>query len=144
MKRTLRLRLSVIAVALWIGLGAILFGVGGDDPSRLSLMGNVRLDGKPLDAGVIYFLLASPAPPQVMDATRIHHGHFKISDSDSMVPGTYQVRISGLECVLIPEAQGTGASLPTDPMPDRFNRKSELEVFLPHGGTFHLEFDLKQ
>ena len=35
--RSVNTRLGVISAALWIGFGAVVFGVGGDDPSRISL-----------------------------------------------------------------------------------------------------------
>ncbi len=146
MKSNLRTRLCLIAAALWIGLGAICFGVGGDDPSRVSLFGNVNLDGAPLGRGTIIFLLVSPSTQPVSASAMIHHGHFAVDDSSFLVPGTYIVKISGLgiEGVLVPAGQAADGYPRVEPLPDRFNKKSELEVVIPHGGSRHLEFNLKR
>jgi hypothetical protein len=130
MKSLLRTRLGIITAALWIGLGAVIFGVGGDDPSRISLVGSVKVDGKPLNHGTIcFFLVTEPSQP-VSDGTTVHHGEFALLDSSTLVPGTYSVWINGID---------EGAK----PLPDRFNSKSVLDVVITHGGTCHLAFDLK-
>jgi hypothetical protein len=142
MKSILSSRLSVIAAALWIGLGAIFFGVGGDSPSRVSLFGSVKLDGAPLDHGTIYFLRLDSSQP-ASGASKISHGHFSVGDDDLLEPGTYEVRISGLDVIVVREAQGEGATVQADPVPDCYNFKSVIQVVIPRGGSRHLEFDLK-
>ena len=146
MKNALRTRLGVLAASLWIGLGAICFGVGGDDPSRVSILGSVKVDGEPLDRGTIYLLLVSPSTHPASGSAFIHHGHFAINETDSLVPGTYMVKISGLgvEALAVPAGQEAVALSQTEPLPDRYNEKSELEVVIAHGGTRHLAFDLKR
>ena len=59
-------------------------------------------------------------------------------------PGTYLVKISGLgiEALAVPAGQEAASLLQKEPLPDRFNEKSELEVVITHGGTRHLAFDL--
>ena len=96
MKQFLRTRLSVIAAALWIGLGAIFFGVGGDDPSHVALVGNINVDGQPLDRGTISFFLVSPTTQPVSGGAFIRHGRFTLDQASALVPGRYLVRVSGL------------------------------------------------
>jgi hypothetical protein len=142
MKPTLLARLSVLAAVLWIGLGAVLFGVGGDDPSRVSLFGSVTIDGKPLEHGTICFFLISPSAKNVSGGGFIDHGNFVLSDSSDLVPGSYVVTIRELPDRTAQIAAGTGAE--ARPLPDRFNMKTELEVEIPHGGSRRLEFLLKR
>jgi len=122
-------------------LGAVICGVGGDDPSRVSLFGTVKVDGKPLDHGLICFILKSPSEQLVLGGGGIDHGHFTLHESDSLVPGSYSVRIDGQvkQGVSVPEGQDAADM----PLPDRYNTKSELEVVIPCNGTHHLDFNLK-
>jgi hypothetical protein len=142
MKPTLRTGLGVIAAASSIGLVAILFRVGGNDPQRVSLSGTVKVDGTLLERGSIYFTLISPSADLVTAGALIHHGQFTLCDSDPIVPGTYHVRISGLDSFLPREVLSDPDSLPPDPLPDRFHSKSVLQVVIHHAGTNHLEFNL--
>jgi hypothetical protein len=146
MRSLLRTRLGIIATALWIGLGATFLGVGGNDPSRVALVGSVKVDGKPLDHGTICFFLTSPSVSQVFGVGSIQHGHFKLLDSNSLRPGTYSVRISGRaeKTVSVPARQTAGDVPQFEPLPERFNEKSVLEVAILRGGTCHLDFDLKR
>lgn len=146
MKAILQSRLGLIAAALWVGLGAVCFGVGGDDPSRVSLLGSIKHDGEPLDHGTIHFFLV-PEPAQPITACAlIHHGRFVINDSDTLVPGRYMVKVSGLgiNALSVPAGREREALLLKEPLHARYNEKSELEVVIPHGGTRHLEFNLKR
>lgn len=145
MKPTLRARLGVVAAALWIGLGAIFFGVGGDDPSRVLLSGSVKIDGQPLDHGTIYFLPVSSATEPTSGSALVDHGEFAVSDDASMTPGTYTVKISGLGLEgLTARAGEEGNAALVEPLPRRYNEESELEVVIPHCGTRHLEFNLNR
>ena len=76
MKSLLRTRLGIITAALWVALGAVFFGEGGDDPSRVTLVGTVKVDGRPLDHGTISFFLKPLLEHAVSDAGGIDHGHF--------------------------------------------------------------------
>ena len=144
MKPTLRTRLSVVATALWIGVGAVLLGADGEDSSRISLFGTVKVDGKLLERGSVYFTLTSPSESLVTSGAYIHHGRFTLPTTDPLVPGTYQVRISGLESFLSRDMFGGDPSMPAEPLPECYNSKSVLQVVITHGGTRQLEFDLKQ
>lgn len=145
MKPTIRVRLGVVAAALWIGLGAVLFGVGGDGYSGVSLSGAVTVEGVPLEHGTIFFLLTSPPSVDLVTAgTVIERGRFKIRPTDPLVPGTYHVRISGLDSFLPREMNPDSPSLPPDPVPECYNSKSVLEVVIPRRGTNILNFDFKR
>ena len=142
MKSLLRTQLGTLTAALWIALGAVFFGVGGDDPSRVTLVGTVKLDGRPLDNGTICFFLKSPSEQPVSGGGGIDHGHFTtLENSLPLVPGTYRVWIVGQvkQGVSVPAGQDAADV----PLPDRYNTKSELEVFIPNNGTHQLDFNLK-
>lgn len=143
MKPTLQTRLSVIAVTLWLGLGAVLLGAGGDDPSRVSLTGLVNLDGQPLDRGSIYFRMTSPSGDLITGGALIHQGRFSLPETDPIVPGTYMVRVSGLESFIPRELLRDDPSLPREPLPECYNAQSILKVVIPRGGKQSLKFDLK-
>ena len=117
MKPTPQTRLSVIAADLRIGLGAVLFGEGGDDPSRISLFGTVNVDGKPLERGTIGFFLISPSPKDVSGGGLIDRGRFVLNNSDSLVPGTYLVVIRQLPDTAA--RHSTGKESETRPLTER-------------------------
>jgi hypothetical protein len=146
MNGLLRSRLGLIAAALWVGLGAVFFGVGGDDPSRVFLYGTVKVDGQPLDRGTIQFFRIPQSPDPVSAGAIIDQGRFSLCELDSLVPGTYLVKISGLGLEGLAVAAGAEAESLSlkEPLPERYNRKSEIEVVIPHEGTRQLHFDLKR
>ena len=141
MKSLLRTRLGIITASLWVALGAVFFGVGGDDPSRVTLVGTVKVDGRPLDHGTIRFFLKPLLKQPVLDVGGIDRGHFTLEGRSPLVPGTYCVWILGQvkQGVSVPAGQDAAEV----PLPDRYNTKSELEVVIPHNGTHHLDFNLK-
>ena len=142
MKPTLQARLSVIAAVLWVALGAVLFGVGGDDPTHVSFFGSVKVDGKPLERGTICFFLVSPSSEGASGSGYIHHGRFVLDDSDYLVPGTYNVMIRGLPESDVPGAAGEESR--TEPLPERFKLKRDVELEISRGGSRRLEFHLKR
>ena len=144
MEPRLNARVGVIAVTLWIGLGAVLSGVGGDDPSRVSLYGMVKVDGAPLESGTVYFRIISPSANLVTGGAMVHHGRFALPESDPIVPGTYEVRISGLDTLIPRELLGVNTSVPPESLPECYNSKTILQVQIPRGGKQYLTFELKR
>jgi hypothetical protein len=142
------MRFEIIAVAFAMGLGAIVFGLGSVDPSRISLSGAIKLDGEPLERGTIRFILVSGADQPVADVAFIHLGDYAIARSDSMVPGTYLVRISGLGEEAMSAAAGPaeadGATSRPETVPARYNQESVLRVNIPRNGAHQLDFNLKR
>ncbi|MGC8641858.1 MAG: hypothetical protein ACP5XB_18485 [Isosphaeraceae bacterium] len=146
MKSNPRTRLSLIAAALWIGLGVVFVGVGGDDPSRVWFHGTIHVDGQPLDHGTIQFFRMTQSPEPMSAGALVNHGHFALGELTSLAPGTYRVVISGLgvEGLLVAAGMEDESPTLTEPIPARYNRKSELLIDVPRCGTQHLHFDLKR
>jgi hypothetical protein len=142
-------RLSWVAAALGIGLLAVLAGVGGGDLSRVSIAGKMSVDGVPLSQGTIGFVAMSGSQP-VTDASLIREGGYLIASSETLVPGKYQVRISGLgpQAVVVPTDQlaqsGLSSTNPQEPLPARYNDQTVLTVEIPGRGYHTLNFDLKR
>lgn len=140
----------VIFSAFSAGMIGILCGVGGDDPSRISLAGKVLLDGKPLGNGMIRFYLTSYADQPHVDVSVIENGGYAIPNSTSLIPGTYEVRI----CSAAQErssrrfrrARSESQPLKADAehVPARYNESSVLEVRIQRGGLSKFDFDLKR
>ncbi|MGC8641859.1 MAG: hypothetical protein ACP5XB_18490 [Isosphaeraceae bacterium] len=141
MTSAFQMRLCVTAAILWVALGAVLFGVGGDDPTHVSLFGSVKVDGKPVERGAISFFLITPTSGGMTDVGSIHHGRFVLDRSNYLVPGTYNVMIQRLPDTDVRD--GAGEESKTSPLPERSNPISELELEIPRGGSSRLEFSIK-
>ena len=148
MRSPLSLHYYVVWGAFALGVVGLLCGVGGNDPSRISLKGRVTLDGKPLESGTIRFLMSSYAEQPHVDVSLIENGEYTISSSDRLIPGTYEVqirseaqeaeaRIFKIDVDAIPPAQRIT-------IPARYNKHSVLEVEIRHAGLSKFDFDLKK
>jgi hypothetical protein len=133
----------VVLAAFTLGIVAVFCGVGGDDPSRISVGGTISLYGKPLESGSVRFILKSYADQPHLDVSLVKDGKYAIPSSDLLIPGTYQVQIrsdaqDGMYKVGM-------AGLPADGrlgIPARYNDQSVLEVEIPRGGLSRFDFEL--
>ena len=117
--------------------------------STLPVSGTVKLDGAPLDQGVIQFEPQPPGGKAVNATTQIKDGKYQFAAGPGGVqPGTYRVLISSL-----PPAAAT----PSDPIkameqasqpppPDRiatkFNLESTLQAVVKPAGANNFDFDV--
>ena len=146
MRTSLPKPFCVILTAFALGMVAVLCGVGGDDPSRISLAGTVSLDGAPLE-GTIRFVLVSDSDRPHVDVSLIEHGEYAIPSSDSLVPGTYlvQIRTYAQEATTFSHRRigDQPRQAPNLRVPSRYNEQSVLRVKIERGGLSKFDFDLK-
>lgn len=136
-----RLAVVLVASALAAGCG------GSDDLPRRAISGTVNLGGKPLESGMIQFQPTS-AGEATAGGAAITSGRYSIPEPEGLVPGNYQVMITG---VLAPpgaaKAVMPGDSGPTLParemIPVKYNAKTELAAQVTKGGPNRFDFDLK-
>ena len=147
----MRSRLPMHYYAVWgvfaLGMVAVCLGVGGDDPSRISLTGTVTLDGRPLKQGTIKFFLKSCSEQLHLDVGSIEDGDYVITNSERLIPGTYEVQIFSDFQIFYPfNLEKRLADFPPNKrvvVPSRYNDHSLLEVQIEHGGPSKFDFDLK-
>jgi len=134
--------LAMSAVALLAGCGE-----GGGGLPREAVSGTVTFKGEPLKAGSIQFLPTSPREVTAGGAI-IVDGKYSIGKSEGLVPGKYQVLISGAQAAPASaksELPGASPPLPPakEPIPAKYNSKSELSADVKNGGRNTLAFDLQ-
>jgi hypothetical protein len=133
MRSSLSFQVGILVAALAIGVVAVESRISADS-SPISVSGKVLLNGQPLSKGTIRFF-SEGTPQPACDVSLIHGGEYLISDSQSLVPATYEVRVSGLDNLAKVE-------LP-EPIPARYNSQSVLRVEIKRGGGHRFDFDLK-
>ncbi len=138
------LRAAVLAAAV----GGAAPGCGGaaDELPRETVTGTVSFKGEPLKAGMIQF---QPADPNVSTAAgaAVKDGAYTVTRDQGPVPGRYQVMITSAEAA--PNA-AVQAVLPGDapppskePIPARYNVKTELKAEVTKGGPNAFDFKLE-
>jgi hypothetical protein len=122
----------------------LIFTVGcGGVPSagRLPISGEVQLDGKPLDQGMIHF---EPAPDlkKRMDAGAvITNGKYQIDADHGLIPGKYSVSISSyVKGPASDDPMKAPAVAPKERIADKYNTKSTVAVDVVAGKN---KFDFK-
>jgi hypothetical protein len=134
---------------LALSAAALPAGCGGtaDQLPREAISGTVTFKGEPLKAGTIQFLPTSPREVTAGGAV-IVDGKYTIGKSEGLVPGRYQVLISGAQAApAAARSELPGASPPVppakEPIPAKYNSKSELTADVKNGGRNTLAFELK-
>ena len=147
MRSPLQMTYRVILGAFSVGLVAVLSGVGGSDPSRVSVAGTVMIDGKPLESGTIRFIMTTPSEQLHVDVSVIQDGVYAIPNSDSLIPGTYLIQIKSYAQEAVPkDIKSNADEIPPELrvlVPSRYNEKSVLQIQIQHGGLSKFDFDLK-
>jgi hypothetical protein len=124
-------------------------GCGGpaDELPRQAVGGSVTFNGKPLKEGSIQFQPASTREATAAGGP-IVDGKYSIAKSEGLVPGKYQVIISGIKA----EAVATKAELPgeskpapvaKDPIPAEYNARSKLTAEIKKDAANAFDFDLQ-
>ena len=132
-------------------LASLVLSCGCGPKGRSGLIpvsGTVTLDGTPLAQGVIVFEPESSEEAVVNAAVAIENGQYQSPDNGGLLPGVYRVSISST-----PAAQPASdpvkameqASEPTapDPIPPKYNKKSELQATVSADKPAQFDFDLK-
>ncbi|MGD9126133.1 MAG: hypothetical protein PVH19_02035 [Planctomycetia bacterium] len=143
-------RFSWIAVV--VVLGGMLFFCGcNDNPlGRQSVSGMVKLDGKPLEQGMIAFEPKQRGKGHVGGGAKIKDGHYTISTEKGLPPDEYWVRIySAVEAKQAPANAQTdgpdiGAHGGVSLIPPKYNgAQTELEATVEEGKPCKFDYDLK-
>lgn len=121
----------------------LLFATGCSDGSVAPVTGVVMMDGKPLAGVVIQFLPSGsgPNPGSGSTARTGSDGRYELrqADPDRMgaVVGPHKVVIRTVLPALLENGQ-----VPVDPIPERYNAKTELTFDVPARGTAEANFEL--
>jgi hypothetical protein len=124
-------------------------GCGGpaDGLPRQAVGGTVRFKGEPLKEGLIQFQPASTGEATAAGGP-IFDGKYSIGQSEGLVPGKYQVIISGIKAeAAAPKTEIPGESKPApvakDPIPAEYNARSMLTAEIKKGAANQFDFDLQ-
>jgi hypothetical protein len=131
------------------GLAAVIGVAPGcgsaDGLNRQPVSGTVKIDGVPLDKGVVVFFPIDESKISVYASGDIKDGRFAIKSSKGPVPGIYTVSFSSLREVPL-EKDGREPGQPlfqeVETIPEKFNTKTKLKVEINEGGV-KFGFDLK-
>lgn len=128
---------------LAVGLGLAAVGVGCGPPTA-TIEGEVLLDGRPIEEGMIYFVPLDPG--QKAAWTVVRGGRYRVASRPAQ-PGRYRVEISS--------PRPTGRTLPPVPpetearpevaeaVPAAYNKRSQLTADVAPGGNT-LDFKLQK
>ena len=133
--------LAALALVLLGGCGG-----GSDELPRQAVSGEVKFNGAPLKSGLIQF---QPAEPGAVTAggAGIVDGSYSIPASEGLVPGNYEVSITSVGEAAAPLAEGARPGDPVmkvkDPIPARYNVKTQEKAQVTKEGPNTFNFDLK-
>jgi len=143
----LKLPYYVILGVFSVGMVAVLCGVGGDDPSRVSVAGIVKVDGKPLAGGNIRFIMSTPSDQLHVDVSLVQEGEYAIPNSELLIPGRYEIQIrSDAQEAASRNFKRNADAIPPEQrfrVPSQYNEESVLQVDIQRGGLSRFDFDLK-
>ena len=132
MRSPLPLPFRVVLAVFSLGMVAISAAWGEFDSSRISVAGTVSLDGKPLESGTIRFICPLTRNRSMWTSAWWRTANTPSPDSESLVPGTYQVQIRSYAQEAVPRAIKANADeIPPDQrilVPARYNVQSVLQV----------------
>jgi len=137
----LRILLTTLLFSSLAGCGA--GQQQADGLPREAVSGTVTLDGQPLSGASIEFVPAEPNSPGGTSG-EVEKGRFVIEGDRGPVAGSYRVLISSLLGTKVDASQPPGeAPAPKkDPIPAKYNTKSDLKVEVKAGGPNTFEFAL--
>lgn len=141
------LGLRPTAIAFVLGLSCLAIGCGHSGPPRVAVRGKVQINNQPLKSGRIIFI---PQEPTVGPAASAHivDGVYEMNDVDGAVVGNNRVEIKADMELGFPldddlaYAQRGGAPLPPNPVPARYNMRSELSAETSSDGPNEFDFIL--
>jgi len=139
--QAMRIAWAVLLVACPAGCGS--GQEQGDGLPREAVSGTVTLDGQPLSGASIQFVPDDPNAPGGTSG-EVEEGKFIIERARGPVAGSYHVMISSRTGTKVDASQPPGeAPAPRkDPIPAKYNTKTELKVEVKAGGPNTYEFPL--
>ncbi len=142
MIRSLTLRWGIVGLAF-----AVVGCDGGGAEGRRLVYGRIRFDGAPLARGVIAFDPEPGGGATVSTGGVVVDGAYTIEGEHGPTPGKYRVSIQsgGVETSVADEAPGMPPPIKqakADPIPERYNTKSELTAEVKASGSTSADFEL--
>jgi hypothetical protein len=134
-------------MAVW-SVPLLLISLGGCGSGRFApVSGTVTLDGKPLPNASVNFQPAESkdsglASAGKTDASGRYNLRVVVNNASGAVVGKHRVSISTLKEDDPTKDLPPGTLPPKDPIPARYNAKSELTFDVPAGGTSKADFTL--
>jgi len=154
--RRFHLALGLIAVLGVAFLACDYARIGGNAVQGLT--GAVRLDGKPVQEGMVLFVSLDEEKPGAFGGF-IRNGRYEIPEEFGLPPAMFHVQFNNLqksedsqpepkrrrdaeeaEATLEAQAQAQASA---EEIPDRFGAQSPLRLDLSSGGVLEADFDLK-
>lgn len=135
------MRRSFVVVSI-VALGSI--GCSEKTIEKTEVSGQVTYNGQPVETGMIHFKpKGSTKGP--MAAGSIMDGKYTVTATGGVPLGTHSVEITGwLERPDLKKADVPFAPTPRDfYIPEKYNKKSELEVTVEAGGNVTKDFQLE-
>ena len=126
-------------------LGALVLLAGcGSGPKTVPVSGRVTLDNKPLANATLQFVPVSGEKASELSAvgTTNENGEYSlVLNTDS---GTKGAVVGKYKVIIMLGAQSEAETKPTfhKQLPERYNRKTQLECEVPAGGRADANFDL--
>ncbi len=128
----------------------LLTGGCAQQESRWGVQGSVSVNGAPLKEGRIRFVPQSDQPT-AGTSVGIVSGKYVVSREEGLLPGEYRVEIEDQpwgfafddEAALIAYAQKYKKTPPTNRIPARYNKASELTAVIKPDVENHLDYSLE-
>lgn len=131
---------------LLMGVAALALGGCNADPrDRQEVTGEVKLNGRPVEEGIILF--APLGSQETGDGAQIVNGKYSIPREKGLSPGKYRVRIYAGD-----GRSGAGDASPDSPhagtppgkerVPPKYNEKSEIIKEVTKGGANKFDFNI--
>jgi hypothetical protein len=136
-------------MAKWLGLcvaAILVLGFAGCENTggKVSVSGDVRLQGRPVEKGTIEFFVPEAAQPAA--TASVEKGKYSLPAMQGLLPGKYLVKINAWEAFEItPEeyAKGKKAPPPKNLIPAKYNNESKEIVEVQKAGANRFDFKIE-
>ncbi len=130
---------GILAVLLTLAVGGC-----GASSERIPISGTVKYKGQPLTTGMITF---SPKDSSkgTIEGAAIADGRYGFPSDKGLLPGAYKVAITASDASAAQVATDTPPGAPRrfkEILPERYNKKSTLNVEVSPTGKRTFDFDL--
>jgi hypothetical protein len=130
--------------AATVALAAVGCGTSSDGLPREPISGEVQLDGRPLETGLITFTPVGGVEPVVSGV--VVDGRFALDRADGPTPGPHRVDVwakkpTGRK-LRNPDEPGEFVEETREAIPARYNLDSQLKAEVKEGGSNHFDFEL--
>jgi len=122
-----------------LGFLFLLLLLSGCGDGRLSLQGNVSINGTPIQEGAITFQPLVGTPEfNTSTGAAIINGRYSVAAKRGLIPGEYRVTVSATEDS--GQVDYMGNPIPRNIVPPKYRTESELTISVAKGKSY--DFDL--